>query len=59
MKIDRSCLLLFLLPCLFPAAARSDARTLDASGQAEIRIAPDEVVLTLGVETDHLQLEYV
>jgi uncharacterized protein len=31
-------------------------RTISVSGESEIRVAPDEVVLTLGVETFHAQL---
>jgi uncharacterized protein YggE len=47
-----------------PAAAQSrlverDAarRTISVSGDSEIRVAPDEVVLTLGVETFHASLQ--
>jgi uncharacterized protein len=34
-----------------PAAAEADARTITVTGDAEVRVVPDEVVLTLGVET--------
>jgi uncharacterized protein YggE len=31
-------------------------RTVTVSGNAEVRVVPDEVILTLGIETSHLQL---
>jgi uncharacterized protein len=34
-----------------PAAAAAPARSISVSGSAEVRVVPDEVVLTLGVET--------
>jgi len=34
----------------------AEKRTISVSGESEIRVAPDEVVLTLGVETYHAQL---
>ena len=43
-----------------PATARADTtalpRLITVTGEAEVRVAPDEVVLTLGVETLHNQL---
>jgi uncharacterized protein YggE len=44
---------------LFPAALRAQvpaSRTITVSGQSEIRVVPDEVLLTLGVETHDLDI---
>lgn len=41
-----------LLLAVMPAAAQSDTdRTVTVTGDAEVQVVPDEVVLTLGVET--------
>jgi uncharacterized protein YggE len=47
------CLGLFFAP---GPSAGEGPRTVTASGDAEIRVVPDEVILTLGVETDDLDL---
>jgi uncharacterized protein YggE len=39
-----------------PAAAQGPSRTITVNGQAEIKVAPDEVVITVGVETDHMDM---
>jgi uncharacterized protein YggE len=56
--IRRSCpFLFFLLLVARPAAAQdSDGRSITVSGEAEVRVGPDEVVLTLGVQTSDLEL---
>ncbi|MCX7707259.1 MAG: SIMPL domain-containing protein [Anaerolineae bacterium] len=36
--------------------ARSDARLITVTGEAEVNVVPDEVILTLGVETSNRQL---
>lgn len=36
-----------------PEAAERESGTVTTTGEAEVRVAPDEVVLTLGVETNH------
>lgn len=49
-----------LFVCLLvtlPAMAQDAARSLTVSGEAEVRVVPDEVVLTLGVQTSDLELE--
>ncbi len=38
------------------ASREAGQRTISVSGESDIRVAPDEVVLTLGVETFHAQL---
>jgi len=37
--------------------APSEPRRITVSGEAEVRVVPDEVILTLGVETEHVDLE--
>lgn len=44
-----------LIVCATPALAQFP-RTITVNGQAEIKVAPDEVVITVGVETDHLDI---
>jgi uncharacterized protein YggE len=39
-----------------PAAHPQEDGRITVSGEADVRVVPDEVVLTLGVETDHLDL---
>ena len=36
---------------------RGDPRTIIVSGASEVRIVPDEVILTVGVETVHVDME--
>lgn len=36
--------------------ARADARLITVTGEAEVNVVPDEVILTLGVETSNRQL---
>jgi uncharacterized protein YggE len=40
-----------------PASAQSQARTITVTGDAEVRVVPDEVVLTLGVESWDIDLD--
>ncbi len=50
--------LLFALPgWARPAAEPAEPGQITVSGEAEIRVVPDEVILTLGVETWNLDLE--
>ena len=39
------------------AAAPAGPRTISVAGEAEVRVVPDEVVLTIGVETAHEDLD--
>ena len=39
------------------AAAPAGSRTISVAGEAEVRVVPDEVVLTIGVETAHEELD--
>ena len=39
-----------------PAAQSTTLRTVSVTGEAEVRVVPDEVLLTLGIETHHNQL---
>jgi len=46
-----------LLSSAIPAGAQSPVqRTIIVNGQAEIRVAPDEVLLSVGVETDNMDI---
>jgi len=45
------CLCVFLNFSAAPLRAQSPQRTVSVMGDAEVRVAPDEVILTLGVET--------
>ncbi len=38
-------------------AGSSEPRTISVSGEAQVRVMPDEVVLTIGVETSHENLD--
>jgi uncharacterized protein len=38
------------------AAAQAPTRTITVNGQAEIKVAPDEVFLTIGVETNNIDI---
>ncbi len=40
-----------------PAAVQTEARTITVTGDAEVRVVPDEVVLTLGVETRDTEID--
>lgn len=40
-----------------PAASATTERTITVSGDAEVRVVPDEVILTLGVETEDPDLD--
>jgi uncharacterized protein YggE len=44
-------------PVRLAGGAEPSPRTISVSGEAEIRVPPDEVVLTLGVETFHESLQ--
>ena len=39
-----------------PVSADEDERTITVTGDAEVRVVPDEVIITLGVETSHKQI---
>jgi uncharacterized protein YggE len=39
------------------AAAPGGTRTVSVAGEAEVRVVPDEVVLTIGIETTHKDLD--
>ena len=45
------------LPAAPAAAAEVAARTISTSGEADVKVVPDEVTLTLGVETSDKDLE--
>lgn len=56
-------ILLFMIAGVTPAAAqttnpptRGDARLITVTGEAEVNVVPDQVILTLGVETSNRQL---
>lgn len=58
-NIERTLLLFIialLLPSLVFAASKSDPRLITVTGDAEVRVVPDEVILTLGVETWNKEL---
>lgn len=44
------------LVSLVAAAQEESRRTISVSGDAEVRVAPDEVILTLGIETSDMDL---
>lgn len=48
--------LALLAAAALPARAQVPSRTITVNGQAEIKVAPDEVVITVGVETDDLDI---
>ena len=61
MKIATLLLPLLLACPLLPAAAQAAAigtatRSVDVSGSAEIKVAPDEILLNVGVETRNVEL---
>jgi uncharacterized protein YggE len=39
------------------STAQQEARTIAVTGEAEVRVVPDEVILTVGVETHDLDIE--
>ncbi|KRA17042.1 SIMPL domain-containing protein [Lysobacter sp. Root604] len=45
-----------LLPAAAQAASVAPARTVSVSGSAEIKVAPDEILLNVGVETRNVEL---
>jgi uncharacterized protein YggE len=47
---------LAVLVILVPEAQAQEERRITVTGEADVRVVPDEVVLTLGVETDDLDL---
>ncbi|MBA2303276.1 MAG: SIMPL domain-containing protein [Acidobacteria bacterium] len=49
-------LVLILSSAAAPAAAQALARTITVNGQAEIKVSPDEVLLSIGVETDSMDI---
>ncbi|MCL7971773.1 MAG: hypothetical protein M8866_06735, partial [marine benthic group bacterium] len=40
-----------------PSATAQEEGRITVAGEADVRVVPDEVVLTLGVETDDLDLQ--
>ena len=48
-------LIIFILPYLLQA--QKTERLITVTGNAEVRVTPDEVILTLGVETQNKELE--
>lgn len=55
--IRSSCAFLCLsLLVALPATAQDDSRSITVTGEAEVRVVPDEVVLTLGVQTSDREL---
>ncbi len=55
MRVFISAVVSFL--AVVPVIADETERRVTATGQAEVRVAPDEVLLTLGVESFELELE--
>ena len=55
MRVVRIVLLLIIVlslaSCINSQEARPDTRSITVSGDAEVRVVPDEVILTVGVET--------
>jgi len=54
-----SCLLLVLalvLSCQAQAQENEGPRLITVTGDAEVKVVPDEVIITLGVETDNKDL---
>ena len=47
----------FVLPSVAHAQAKPDPRTISVSGESAIYVTPDEVVITVGVETFHASLD--
>lgn len=52
---------IYLFALVGPASAqygydRSDKRTIAVTGEAEVKVTPDEVIVVLGVETDNLDI---
>lgn len=50
------CLLTLFTPCLAEGQEKQ-LRLINVSGEAEVQVVPDEVILTLGIETQHQDLE--
>lgn len=54
-KIATKCLITFILALVFSipswAAKEEEPRLITVTGDAEVRVVPDEVIITLGVET--------
>ena len=52
--------MVFIIVLCFPssvfAAGKSEPRLITVTGDAEVRVVPDEVILTLGVETWNKEL---
>jgi len=48
---------LLLLPALVWGQAKDESRTISVSGEALVKVAPDEVVVLLGVETFNADLD--
>ena len=47
---------LVVIALVQPAFAQAPSRTITVNGQAEVKVKPDEVVVTLGVETEDLDI---
>lgn len=48
--------LVLLAAAAAPAQGPVPSRTITVNGQAEIKVQPDEVVITVGVETESLDI---
>jgi len=59
MKVPRILAILAVVLALAACQAQPQAkqRTITVTGEAEVRVVPDEVILTLGVETGNLSLQ--
>ena len=55
-KVLLSFIIVLLFPYLVFAASKSEPRLITVTGDAEVRVVPDEVILTLGVETWNKEL---
>ena len=50
-------LVLVMVPLLSTPVQAEEDRTINVTGDAEVRVVPDEVILTLGVETDDMEID--
>src|SRR5262245_36767187 len=48
--------ILYVLGASVASAQTSQPHTISVSGNSEIRVAPDEVILTIGVENDAMEI---
>jgi uncharacterized protein YggE len=58
MELRRFIVIAAIMSLSVPGLAHAaDPRTISVSGDAQVKVAPDEVVLTLGVETRHKEIQ--